>query len=405
MASQLSKKRAAEPSIEAQERPAKRGKSRKYHQRPAWARLAKTNPKYRPGINGDTAASEESPQMPPPRQRDRLSNGPNVHPMPGRYHPDQPWLDNPPLDWDIIHARQIFGNWEKSIKWNTAYPDLDREVTDWLSFHLSNFNGIGYDPTQGAIEIEAKLGHLIDRGTNERIQFPVRNMTVLEQMWFESDRFECRLTESQHAFEAGNAFLNQMTRESHTEGRVPLEYSHPRSQDVFHPLSARGRELLPAAFRNLNLHGRDLNLRTTTDVKTGIVTARIVKINLAHMHIYSPHSNYDARISINLEVDLNRPELEPFTDLVEAPSAERPAQPARNKDRCSYKHLAYQIDLTRVDVANTTPKYELEVEVEAAVLREQIRMRTFRGYNAVISGFLENIVHLMRLRGVDGTST
>lgn len=137
--------------------------------------------------------------------------------------------------------------------------------------------------------------------------------------------------------------------------------------------------------------------------------ARIVKIGVADLHLYNPRGRYDCRISINVEVDLNRAELAPFDDLVE----EGGGEPDRRKDRMSYRHLAYRVDLTRVDVEGTMAaggaKYELEVEVDSQILGKSVEgllegSGQGDGYIAVVSGFLENALLLMRLKPGEGVS-
>ena len=210
------------------------------------------------------------------------------------------------------------------------------------------------------------------------------------------------MTQPEH--KAMNQFLNSAIQESLQPGRVKMQYKHPRETDSFRPLSAAGLQALPPAFRTRRqLAGRDLKLRTSTDQAKN-VTARIVKLHVADLHIYNPNHHYDCRISINLEANMNRPELAPFDDLVEPVSwqdavtkREIVATPDRKKDRLSYKHLAYSFDLTRVDVKGLDPKYELELELDAEVLRGCLGGP---GFATVVSGFLDNATFLMRQRPV-----
>ena len=115
------------------------------------------------------------------------------------------------------------------------------------------------------------------------------------------------------------------------------------------------------------------------------------------MHIQNPVEPYDCRISMNLEV--NFPPDVDISELIEPPSHDRPPPPERIKDRLSYKHLAYSIDLTKVESQGVPSKYELELEVDANVLRQQIE-RGKRGldtaYTDVVSGFFDNATFLMR---------
>jgi len=195
-----------------------------------------------------------------------------------------------------------------------------------------------------------------------------------------------------------NKILNGAITESvRNPGRIAMQYSHPRVTDSFRTLSPAGYQALPPAFQRRP--GRDLRLRTSTDTKTGQVHARIVKIGLADLHIFNPAGDYDCRISINLEVNLDRPDLHP-EDLIEPPTGEKLAPPDRKKDRLSYRHLdTYSIDLTRVDVLHLASKYELELEVESGVLRRQMELMQ-RGephaFGDVVGGFLDNATFLMR---------
>ena len=103
-----------------------------------------------------------------------------------------------------------------------------------------------------------------------------------------------------------NQFLNDALTKTFKPGRVRMDYKHIRETDSFHTLSAYGLQALPESLQRRSDKGRPPRLRVTTDNKTGNVIARIVKIPIAHLHIFNPGSPYDCRISVNLEVNLNR---------------------------------------------------------------------------------------------------
>lgn len=95
-------------------------------------------------------------------------------------------------------------------------------------------------------------------------------------------------------------------------------------------------------------------VRVTTDQRTNEVLARIVKCRVADLNVYSPRTCLDWRVSVNLEMnyDGDMSELIPIPD-VGGGSARRgggggSGSGHREKDRMSYRHLAYQIDLTQV---------------------------------------------------------
>jgi hypothetical protein len=137
--------------------------ARKYPQRPPWAQLSRHNPRFQeqrqpnvPQTNGQSTANGTVPDGRPP------------------------WLHNPPLDMDLIGARDALGSWEKSMRWNTPYPDLLRVVQDWLWQNLEQLGDIGTNPQEGSVEIEAKIGYLIDNDTDRRLQLPVMTMCVIQ---------------------------------------------------------------------------------------------------------------------------------------------------------------------------------------------------------------------------------
>lgn len=95
-------------------------------------------------------------------------------------------------------------------------------------------------------------------------------------------------------------------------------------------------------------------VRVTTDQKTGRVMNKIVKARIADCNVYSPMTCFDWRISVNMEM----PWAGDIDGLVAMPGADvggggmnggaGGGEGVRMKDRMSYKHLAYQIDLTQV---------------------------------------------------------
>jgi hypothetical protein len=274
---------------------------------------------------------------------------------------------------------------------------LVKKVMDWLYMSLSANADIGLNPREGAIEIEAKIGTLVDGDNRDRLALPVTSATVLDQRTSERTRFESQMLEAAH--KKMNEFLNRLTQNAaNTPGRKKIEYTHTRETDSFRTLNDAGKNLLPATLMKRNPR-KDLKLRTSRRDKDGAVTARIVKMQLSQLQIHSPHDSYDVRISMNLEVNLDQPELD-TNAITDDPTPSNPAQPGRKKDRVSYKHLAYQTDLTRVDTEGAGhPKYELELELDANKLREQQQLLATgqdNGFQAMVEGFMDNLTLLMR---------
>lgn len=207
------KKRPAEGELGAEEPPAKKGRKRKYTERPIWARLAPSHPKYDPTTNGMNGASALSrPQQPyrshlPPRSNGVSAQNPRQQTAPqanghalqrervtGSMDLDRPWLQEPPLDNDLIRARQMFGHWEKSIRWSQPVVDMEKVVADWLYIQLMQLQDVEDDPQIGSIEIEAKIGQIIDKRSDMRMQLPVQSATVVSETWCrENTRFESQM--------------------------------------------------------------------------------------------------------------------------------------------------------------------------------------------------------------------
>jgi len=137
--------------------------------------------------------------------------------------------------------------------------------------------------------------------------------------------------------------------------RIPMSYVHTKECDAFYELSQAGHLSLPPSIRaQLNPRHR-AKVRITTDQKTGKELAKIVKARVADLDIYSPRTAFDWRVSVNLEMNYDGD----MRDLVETTDGGKRAD--RNKDRMSYRHLAYQIDLTQV-----TP-FEVSLELSPFV--------------------------------------
>jgi len=128
--------------------------------------------------------------------------------------------------------------------------------------------------------------------------------------------------------------------------RVPIKYLHRREVDKFYELPASMRADLPAAVQNLLPAKHTVKVRVSTDQKTQQLLAKIVKVRVADMSLYLPGGELDCRISVNLEVNWHGPVEE--LERVQRQTGLDGRLPDRNKDRLSYDHGHYQIDLTQV---------------------------------------------------------
>ena len=362
-AASLSATVAATPSP-----PDQASRKRKRYEAPIYAQKARGNPllpNKRPAVNQLTPVKQEhvearvqGPNAVPPKLVKEESNG---------HAP--PIIDMPlPRGQPNFNSDGPLGPWEPSILDIVPAEELTRTVADFLYTEVVMRDDIaasaaGAGPGRGIVlEIEAKLGQVIDRNTDSRLRLPVLTECVLGK----NDpslrtAFKSAMTESQHR--SLNGFLNEALKTSLNlkkpnpansspppKLRIPMSYVHTRERDAFYELSQAGELSLPPFVRaQLNPRHNKVKVRITTDQKTGKELAKIIKVRIADLDIYSPKTPFDWRISVNLEMAFEGD----MRDLVETQEGSK-RQPDRNKDRMTYKHLAYQIDLTQVTPAEVS---------------------------------------------------
>ena len=181
--------------------------------------------------------------------------------------------------------------------------------------------------------------------------------------------------------------------------RTPIDYKHTYECDSFYELSQDGYLRLPRSIQTLSTPGRNkTKVRVTIDQKTGEWLATIVKVRIADINIYNPRSSFDWRLSVNLEMNYDGD----LGDLVDRASISK-QNPDRNKDRLSYRHLAYQTDLTQVSPAEATPQsqkiHELEVEVDTAEVRKHgllAKDGQANQYEELVRNLIDNVRLLTR---------
>ena len=146
-----------------------------------------------------------------------------------------------------------------------------------------------------------------------------------------------------------NNFLNEAVKNSMSttdSNRIPISYAHKKERDTFYDISLA--ELPPLIRQNLNPRHKP-RIRVTTDVRTGEIIAKIVKCRVADIDVCSPRTTVDWRVSVNLEMEYpGDVQNLPVIQMTKGGGGER------NKDRMSYRHLAYQIDLTQVATAEVS---------------------------------------------------
>lgn len=199
----------------------------------------------------------------------------------------------------------------------------------------------------------------------------------------------------QGAHKGLNDFLNHAiawNRQSIAKGDrlYPIEYAHPIEWDEYSELTAEGR----AAVQHLAGWGNSkhrVKVRRTFDKKTGDMKAQIIKTRVADLEVFNPNDLFDYRISISLETPWNGPDSHLMTNTELGSD--------RLKDRLSYKHRDYQIDLTQISHGDThkTGKHDHEVEIEINNESFLTALNNARGPNATdqyekcLGSFVDNI--------------
>ncbi|ORX42028.1 mRNA triphosphatase CET1 [Piromyces finnis] len=205
-------------------------------------------------------------------------------------------------------------------------------ISKFLENHLGTPN----------IEIEGKLGKIMDNNTKDRIWLPVQSETVLvnQRGW----RFVSDMTMEQHR--NYNQILNKLVNDGNKPNAKSafFSYRHIHQIDSFYQVP-----------------GHKEKLRLSTDKSTNNVISFIKKVNIGHLNIFLPNSPLDLRISINIEEQMDQSLIKDIDAIYE-----------RQKDRLSYKSHALQIDLTQVQEPNHDKKlHELELELDSKLLYKE----------------------------------
>ena len=83
--------------------------------------------------------------------------------------------------------RGPLGPWEPSFLNIITYDEVTRRISDFLFQEVVQRDDVGAGPAGGTpgpdavLEIEAKIGHLIDKNTNDRLRLPVMTECVLDK--------------------------------------------------------------------------------------------------------------------------------------------------------------------------------------------------------------------------------
>jgi polynucleotide 5'-triphosphatase len=137
---------------------------------PIWAQSVRAKGIHREAIKGPPKSNGKAPMA---------QDGTNGT----RIMPPAPTLSAPAVtavNIPVDHA--LLGLWEPSIVGTKPNDQITKLVADFLYMHVVSRGDLGELASRGVVvEIEAKLGQLIDKETNERYRLPVLSECVLHE--------------------------------------------------------------------------------------------------------------------------------------------------------------------------------------------------------------------------------
>ncbi|KAJ1547648.1 mRNA-capping enzyme subunit beta [Cladochytrium tenue] len=162
---------------------------------------------------------------------------------------------------------------------------LHAYVVEWVAGIMADVVSADPDVLQGraAVEVEAKLGIILDKQRGTRLSLPIVTETALNDSMTQYIRFDAGMTMNQHAM------FNQLLNKDVEASRGDVKYSHRYEIDEF--FQARGGP----------------KVRVTTNKKSKECLATIEKRRIGDLHLYFPRHPLDCRISINLEINRGKP--------------------------------------------------------------------------------------------------
>ncbi|KAL8794398.1 MAG: hypothetical protein Q9195_003097 [Heterodermia aff. obscurata] len=385
---------------------------------PLYAQSSRNGPSNNPFLSGKRPVKANSQvKSEPPSGTSTSQNPIQSWGAETNGHPTKPDNAQMPLSQPLLPGEGLLGPWEPSILNHIPYEEVTKNISDFLFNEVVMRDDVGVVSNKGVhsqqavLEIEAKIGQLVDKASDTRIRLPVMSECIvcrsdpsLSRMAFKSS-----MTESQHR--TLNGFLNRALVDSKPQktkkgpspphSRVEMDYAHTYERDTFYNLAQSSILTLPKSIQDQidpsNRRAKQ-KVRITTNSKTGQPIAQIIKVRVADMDVYSPQTLFDWRISVNVEMKIEGD----FRRLIEPGDAGRTSYD-RNKDRLSYKHSHYQIDLTQVTPTDAATKAEKEHELEIEVASQEIRKQgqlardgQANRFEELVKGFADNVRTLVR---------
>ncbi|ORX92499.1 CYTH-like domain-containing protein [Clohesyomyces aquaticus] len=364
-----------------------RHKRKRHDPKPVWAIMEYEVVEGQP-LHPQQRQSSQAPSTPQPRPQPPpvMQQGNGAHLQPQR--------EPKPYERELQSYERPVTNDSR------LYDEVSRKVCDFLWENVVENapvrNAIAESPAT-QVEIEARWGHIQEKGTGTRLQGVHDTECVLRKDFVDTLKFESTMSLQQH--QKMNKCLNLQVQQSMDPAahRAQIKYKHTREIDMFYELDQAAFNLLPPFTQKL-LHstGQRQRIRITRDAKTNNIINQVIKLRIANLEISSPQTEWDYRIGVNLEISWPGA-VEALTPAVEPGRTVESME--RRKDRMSYSWLnVYQIDLTQVSQGQGK-NHELELELDSKALidaADKVKKGEDNNFEGLINGMVNNLRVLSR---------
>lgn len=243
--------------------------------------------------------------------------------------------------------------------------DVTTKVCSWLYSHLFQL-----EDQRKFIELEFKMGQIIDRNSNQRASLPCITETVVSPEYArERLTFEASIESSQ--FSRVEYLISGLSKR---QGAAPLtKLPDIRQKDVIYAQQGSGA-----------------NIRLSYDENNNLVD-RLIKKRIANLLIFCPGDLTDWRVSLSTEVQFSG-----STEELTRPNK------IRNKNRQSWQTNGLQVDLTGVISEGGDQSKSKEVELE---MDKDLIIQCFDNFQSKKDGeAMDKFQELIRF-GVDSCRT
>ncbi|RCK62521.1 mRNA-capping enzyme subunit beta [Candida viswanathii] len=259
--------------------------------------------------------------------------------------------DRPVFDYTTTRSLDL----ECSITGVIPPSSLTRTIAEWIYANFANIE----DKSKRYVELELKLGKIIDKRTGNRLDLSVVTECIYtdhSNTRFEMEVEEIAWKEIKKYFDELERLYQEDKREKQTTRKFNMLDSD--NTDTFYQLGGKGEHLRKVRISKDNL------------LSPPRYTA-IQKERIADLYIHNPQCMYDLRLSLSLETPVPEGNIETIM------SKNQPMM-TREKKRTTYTHAPTitQFDLTRVLIPRESKnkagkkiiqhdiKYEVELEVD-----------------------------------------